>query len=62
MPRTLHPGRATPRPSPCCSDHPAAAVPGGLVKPPPGVTAAGLPWPAAVATNIYDLSWLYNIT
>jgi hypothetical protein len=45
----------------CPCDH-AAAVPGGLTSPPPGVTAAGLPWPATVATNIYDLSWLYNIT
>jgi len=30
--------------------------------PPPSVKAAGLSWPPTIQTNIYDISWVFNMT
>jgi hypothetical protein len=40
----------------CCR----LAATGNSVTPPEEVAAAGLPWPPAIETNIFDLSWKYN--
>lgn len=41
---------------------PCSEVPAGLSTPPAAVTRAGLPWPPAIQTNIYDISWQYNMS
>ncbi|KAL4458769.1 hypothetical protein ABPG75_013634 [Micractinium tetrahymenae] len=41
---------------------PCSEVTNGLSVPPPAVVRAGLPWPPAIQTNVYDVSWMYNIS
>lgn len=41
---------------------PCSQVESGLTVPPPAVVRAGLPWPPTVRTNIYDVSWMYNMS
>lgn len=50
------------RPSHLPALHPALpAEPGWPGTPPPNVQAAGLAWPPTLGTNIYDVSWTFNM-
>ena len=39
----------------------SAAVPGGLTNAPADVLQAGLPWPPVLQTDVFDVSWSYNM-